>query len=874
MINSAFWSPAMLIWKYENRLFLCSSSSQYSRRRPYVEPFFLLKVIIVLSGSVYTAKNRYSKISVVRNENADMDSESNKSTKFKVNSETMLAFEYLNKCQMMSWKLQEELFRWNLADDIQWQYGKLYSGAVASRGSNVLRLAFNRTFTRDVIRISVQSSDARLQWPLLVVVRDTKTILSWQVPLALENKFQYNIVSRTLCPDVDAVEDLPAVDRWLYVELSTNSPHLLNFTVLATRTENFQLQINRPINLTASPPQPQFLFFKFPEDVDRVVIRVNSDDDSECMVVSIQPAQCPAFDLDTNVKFLGDYQTMTKKAAVTLHKTSMAQVHVVFVVKANPYECNYMSTLVPADPVSDVNQSKSFQVLVEKVMSNDDYLLVIGSTLAVYAVIYIVVFLFWLVFIVDELRFRHIRKDLLVAFEEEEATGGIGENYGAINSLESDPLIQNRVRTREHSSSVEEEEISLEKVVVRTKVSLMVADLARKPYKQNDRKYSIYPWNLLTIAIFYILPVVQLVLTYQSEVVKTGDQDLCFYNFECARPLWGIFAFNSVFSNVGYVLLGLLFLILVWMRDAENQRQLNRNEAFYTHYGIPQHYGLFYAMGMALALEGILSGCYHVCPNFANFQFDTAFMYMIAALSMLKIYQIRHPDINADSHVAYAVMAMFIFLAVIGVVYNGLPFWIVFSIFYAILIFTLSAEFYYKGQWRIERGAAIRIFKEFFSCNKTCSWYCPSYPDRMIFLLFGNVLNIAFIIVGIIKQFRDFPLYLVVIFISNLLLYLLFYIAMKMRHKEHLNYRAILLSGLSCISWGFSLLFFLQEQSSWRFTAAQSRELNNRCIFLGFYDAHDIWHFLSAISLFLSFVVLLVIDDDLVYTTHNEIPVF
>ncbi|KRY78129.1 SID1 transmembrane family member 1, partial [Trichinella pseudospiralis] len=790
-----------------------------------------------------------------------------------------------------------KLFRWNLADDIQWQYGKLYSGAVASHGSNVLRLAFNRTFTQDVIRISVQSSDARLQWPLLVVVRDTKTILSWQVPLALENKFQYSIVSRTLCPDVDAVQDLPAVERWLYVELSTNSPHLLNFTVLATRTDNFQLQINRPINLTASPPQPQFLFFKFPEDVDRVVIRVNSDDDSECMVVSIQPAQCPAFDLDTNVKFLGDYQTMTKKAAVTLHKTSMAQVHVVFVVKANPYECNYMSTLVPADPVSDVNQSKSFQVLVEKVMSNDDYLLVIGSTLAVYAVIYIVVFLFWLVFYCrDELRFRHIRKDLLVAFEEEEATNGINENYGAINSLESDPLIQNRLRTRECSSSVEEDEISLEKVIVRTKVSLMVADLARKPYKQNDKKYSIYPWNLLTIAIFYILPVVQLVLTYQSEVIKTGDQDLCFYNFECARPLFGIFAFNSVFSNVGYVLLGLLFLILVWMRDAENQRQLNRNEAFYTHYGIPQHYGLFYAMGMALALEGILSGCYHVCPNFANFQFDTAFMYMIAALSMLKIYQIRHPDINADSHVAYAVMAMFIFLAVIGVVYNGLPFWIVFSIFYAILILTLSAEFYYKGQWRIgkinfyffilkniffsyflfsqERGAAIRIFKEFFSCNKTCSWYCPSYPDRMIFLLFGNVLNIAFIIVGIIKQFRDFPLYLVVIFISNLLLYLLFYIAMKMRHKEHLNYRAILLAALSCISWGFSLLFFLQEQSSWRFTAAQSRELNNQCIFLSFYDAHDIWHFLSATSLFLSFVVLLVIDDDLVYTTHNQIPVF
>lgn len=43
-------------------------------------------------------------------------------------------------------------------------------------------------------------------------------------------------------------------------------------------------------------------------------------------------------------------------------------------------------------------------------------------------------------------------------------------------------------------------------------------------------------------------------------------------------------------------------------------------------------------------------------------------MYMIAALCMLEIYQIRHPDINAHSHIAYAVMAFVILIAVIGVV--------------------------------------------------------------------------------------------------------------------------------------------------------------------------------------------------------------
>ena len=60
-----------------------------------------------------------------------------------------------------------------------------------------------------------------------------------------------------------------------------------------------------------------------------------------------------------------------------------------------------------------------------------------------------------------------------------------------------------------------------------------------------------------------------------------------------------------------------------------------------TKYGIPQHFGMYYAMGLALIMEGIMSGCYHVCPNHTNFQFDTAFMYTISILILLKIYQTR-----------------------------------------------------------------------------------------------------------------------------------------------------------------------------------------------------------------------------------------
>ena len=38
-------------------------------------------------------------------------------------------------------------------------------------------------------------------------------------------------------------------------------------------------------------------------------------------------------------------------------------------------------------------------------------------------------------------------------------------------------------------------------------------------------------------------------------------------------------------------------------------------------------------------------------------------------------------------------------------------------------------------------------------------------------------------------------------------------------------------------------------------TPAVSRELNQGCMLMKFYDGHDIWHLLSSIALFFSFLV-------------------
>ncbi|KAJ8780104.1 hypothetical protein J1605_011899 [Eschrichtius robustus] len=742
-------------------------------------------------------------------------------------------------------------------------------------------------------------------------------------------------------------------------------------------------------------------------------------------------------------------------------------------------------------------------------------------------------------------------------------------------------------------SSVEEDDydtladIDSDKNVIRTKWGrgltpaspqqyLCVADLARKDKRVLRKKYQIYFWNIATIAVFYALPVVQLVITYQTngtgggagcglrrfssapsllplQVVNvTGNQDICYYNFLCAHPLGNLSAFNNILSNLGYILLGLLFLLIILQREINHNRALLRNDLYalvrsarlpaeasgpalpspaqpcpalpspalpsaaqpcpalpspavlspaqpcpalpspalpcpaqpspaqpcpaqpspaqpcpaqpspaqpspaqpspalpspaqpalpspalpcpaqpspalpspalptpaqpspalpspalprpaqpcpaqpcpvlscpallcpalpgpalakYPLYppshsflmislfrapsflpshltsflpsllspqqecGIPKHFGLFYAMGTALMMEGLLSACYHVCPNYTNFQFDTSFMYMIAGLCMLKLYQKRHPDINASAYSAYACLAIVIFFSVLGVVRprpalltrrkgahvfgkGNTAFWVIFSVIHIIATLLLSTQLYYMGRWKLggpgeslgtefdealaqlcprealaplswrspgaetkgcpclsapsllaDSGICRRILHVLYTdCIRQCSG--PLYVDRMVLLVMGNIINWSLAAYGLIMRPNDFASYLLAIGICNLLLYFAFYIIMKLRSGERIKLIPLLCIICTSVVWGFALFFFFQGLSTWQKTPAESREHNRDCILLDFFDDHDIWHFLSSIAMFGSFLVLLTLDDDLDTVQRDKIYVF
>uniref|UniRef100_A0A8C9N7Z9 SID1 transmembrane family member 1 n=1 Tax=Serinus canaria TaxID=9135 RepID=A0A8C9N7Z9_SERCA len=683
----------------------------------------------------------------------------------------------------------------------------------------------------DAVRVYVNSSSENLQYPVLFVVRQQKGVLSWQVPLIFRGLYQrtynYQEVSRTLCPSEPTPETSPS-EQIIFVDVASMAPFNIAYELLVTRLENFQLETNKAFNFTASPSQPQYFLYKFPQDVDSVIINVVSDAAYPCSVVSVQDIVCPVYDLDHNVEFNGVYQSMTKQAAITVQRKDFPgeQFFVVFVIKPEDYACGGS---VPSSIHGE---------------------------------------LFWEVDLIAPL--PCVSPSPRCVPDESSSSGA-----RQLSSPE-----RRAPAGSDTDSSVEEEsdfdtmpEIESDKNIIRTKVRLVLTPGPRAgpgtPLGHDQN------WNIITIAVFYALPVIQLVITYQTVVNVTGNQDICYYNFLCAHPLGVLSAFNNILSNVGHMMLGFLFLLIVLRRDILHRRAMEMKDIYTLDYGIPKHFGLFYAMGIALMMEGVLSACYHVCPNYSNFQFDTSFMYMIAGLCMLKLYQTRHPDINASAYSAYASFAVVISLAVLGVVFgkNDMWFWVIFSLIHILGSLALSTQIYYMGRFKIDMGIFRRAVMVLYTdCIQQCSR--PMYMDRMVLLIVGNLVNWSFAIFGLVYRPRDFASYILGIFICNLLLYLAFYIIMKLRSSEKLLPIPMFCIVATAVVWAAALYFFFQTLSSWEETPAESREKNRPCILLGFFDDHDVWHFLSAAALFFSFLVLLTLDDDLDTVRRDKIPVF
>ena len=430
-------------------------------------------------------------------------------------------------------------------------------------------------------------------------------------------------------------------------------------------------------------------------------------------------------------------------------------------------------------------------------------------------------------------------------------------------------------------------------------------------------KSDMYYWIMMLAGIFYILPAIQLMMMAQTLNRQTGSEDICYYNFLCRRTSKFFTDYGHVFSNVSYIFCGLAFIALVFIRryrrrqamirlycrkkhPAKDEKQIeeivrkkkqnysDRNIEFLNECGIPDQYGIFFAMGLALIMEGVLSASYHICPVDESFQFDTTFMYIITVLIFLKLYQFRHPDITMNAYVIFGFIALFLVFEAIGYYSPKGVYMFLFVFTYIIAIFAVIIDMYFQKNFRLA------MQEIFFS--RSDSKPEATYEDykkelkagstaRLIFFIVMGVLNLLLAIFFLYKMSNAndsiVSNYLLVVFGINMLGYAINYAIMKCYYvlkmknsAESITFTCWIYIALTAIFGAVGMVFFkLYQEKTTLISPSESRHLNDECTFW-FFDKHDVWHFCSAFGLLFIFMTLMTLEDNNTSTPWNEIPVF
>lgn len=594
--------------------------------------------------------------------------------------------------------------------------------------TEILRYNFSDEIIGDLksanlrLEVEIHEIEKDENCPLLVAAQKGKEIISWEMPFVLgadSGNLTYNYGGRTLCIDPTA-KLFPTVNTIF----ATCNEKNITFSAVLKLDHDFITKMWEKVEMSVSPSSPRYYKFEFPDDIESVIIKVNSDS-NECMILSIQKPMCPVFDLESNIQFTGYWQTVTYKTGVTVEKRDFPSGFIiVFSVSSKDEGCRdrdgYQSSGRSGIERSQWQslgrpREKFVRFVVERALHQNEYVWPTFLPLVSYIPFLIVT---------------------VVIFYVSHNTLIINSKDRSVEKDKSSCCMKSAKYMRDDIDEVDNYKL-----------------------KALQKKSTKYITVMITIAVFYCIPVFQLIISYLNVIYRTGEHDVCYYNNLCSHPLDSIMDFNHIYSNIGYVILGPIFMIFVALRQRTVVYRL-RNEGKPVGFGLKQivrglehgtyqHFGLFYSLGFALFMEGFLSAGYHICPNRSNFQFDTSFMYAMAMLSYIKIYQFRHP-LHMSESLTFISLAAVATCVVFGLLTESTVFNVVVSVLHVVIVILVQFYLAYDTRARYEKSSGtiptiIGICKELFLQGDS-TYLGKSHPNIILFwwTVFSNLFLISF----------------------------------------------------------------------------------------------------------------------------------
>ena len=376
----------------------------------------------------------------------------------------------------------------------------------------------------------------------------------------------------------------------------------------------------------------------------------------------------------------------------------------------------------------------------------------------------------------------------------------------------------------------------------------VMEDVMRNWFKRGPKTYS-----YITGIVGFVLMIGagQFVFANWHLMIQEGDRDTCYYNDFCYRvshladiPL------NLMISNLTYMIHGLILAISVMYMEAKlfscyrNSNDLPPKHAF----------SMGYAFAWALFFEGCFSLVYHLCPSELTFQFDTGFMFVIAGLIVVLLYngiEMKENSgergfVDAANFFLYFLVPLYIFnyFGTLSHSETGLVNAPAFFIFAAIWWISIT---FWTG-WK--------LFPDFSSCSDIkkncckCFWFFLGFFLPFILCgVFSSNIPQAFLFTCIIEG-------TIAIIVNALCNW------KKIKWEKWEESKCKVCSQVAyfvviVILWGFAVWIFQgKETTDKSLTPEKSRDYNQDC-FLDIFDYHDLWHILSSHALLMSAYVVM-----------------
>ncbi|CAB4061962.1 unnamed protein product [Lepeophtheirus salmonis] len=312
------------------------------------------------------------------------------------------------------------------------------------------------------------------------------------------------------------------------LDVSNHTIHV-SFNLRAS-IEDISLKIEREVSASVSSGSPIVRKFVTPpkwKGEDRHVTVVVRSNVSDCGLLGIQPFSCPFHDVESSMVFRAKWQAFLGLAAIDIRTSD------------EKYQDGFYIILIT---------KRSPEICISGASSNFEELPTEGTlkhvTLTIYEEDYYpLAQCRWRVKL--QLKFdpkKQGHKKITVEDGEMEEK----RSFDFVDSIPS-PDSSNLNKVNRSTSTADLHPMKFMEIVIidkeevqkiRNQKDLTLKDLAitcdydRFPHTLH-MKSSLYVWIIFLMGIFYSLPVFQLVKNYEKLSDKSGDENICYYNYLC-----------------------------------------------------------------------------------------------------------------------------------------------------------------------------------------------------------------------------------------------------------------------------------------------------------------------------------------------------